>query len=92
MEAMMNICGVTLLQNGYGEFDEFNLRKFQATHCKVDNKSDSSSNNKSSGSSSSTTTISNSSSSTSTIVADVAALNADKEQAEEGTSNEPVET
>lgn len=40
VEAMMNICGVTLLQQGYGAFEDFNLRKFQATHC-----SDSSDNN-----------------------------------------------
>ena len=72
VEAMMNICGVALLQNGYGAFDEFNLRKFQATHCSSDNN-----NNNSSKSSSNTANHNNSSS---MLIEGKAALNTEKEQ------------
>jgi hypothetical protein len=33
VEAMMNICGVTFLPNGYGKYEDFNLCKFQKAHC-----------------------------------------------------------
>ena len=35
VEALMNVCGVSFLPNGYGAFDEFNLRKFTAACCGV---------------------------------------------------------
>lgn len=33
VEAFRNICGATLLKDGYGDYEEFNLKKFQTTHC-----------------------------------------------------------
>jgi hypothetical protein len=30
---MRNICGATLLRPGYEDYEEFNIRKFQASHC-----------------------------------------------------------
>lgn len=33
VEAFRNICGATLLKNGYEDYEEFNLKKFQTTHC-----------------------------------------------------------
>lgn len=33
VEAFRNICGATLLKDGYEDYEEFNLKKFQATHC-----------------------------------------------------------
>jgi hypothetical protein len=31
---MRNICGATLLEEGYEDYEEFNLKKFQNLHCK----------------------------------------------------------
>jgi hypothetical protein len=31
---MRNICGATLLEDGYEDYEEFNLKKFQNLHCK----------------------------------------------------------
>lgn len=33
MEAFRNICGASLLVDGYGDYEEFNLKKFQLIHC-----------------------------------------------------------
>ena len=33
VEALRNICGASLLKDGYGDYEEFNLKKFQLTHC-----------------------------------------------------------
>ena len=33
VEAFRNICGATLLKDGYSDYEEFNLKKFQTTHC-----------------------------------------------------------
>jgi hypothetical protein len=33
VEAFRNICGATLLKDGYEDYEEFNLKKFQSTHC-----------------------------------------------------------
>ena len=66
---MMNICGVTLLQQGYGAFEDFNLRKFQATHC-----SDSGDNSNKLNSST------NNNNTNSTNVKDSGALHTDNEQ------------
>ena len=36
VEALRNICGVTLLIGGYQDYEEFNLKKFQAKHSTVE--------------------------------------------------------
>lgn len=33
VEAFRNICGATLLKDGYEDYEDFNLKKFQSTHC-----------------------------------------------------------
>lgn len=33
VEAFRNICGATLLKDGYSDYEEFNLKKFQTTNC-----------------------------------------------------------
>ena len=32
VEALRNICGATLLKDGYEDYEEFNLKKFQLIH------------------------------------------------------------
>ena len=33
VEAFRNICGASLLTEGYGDYEDFNLKKFQTIHC-----------------------------------------------------------
>jgi hypothetical protein len=42
VEALRNICGATLLRPGYADYEEFNLRKFQAKHSKKPSQAESS--------------------------------------------------